>query len=223
MFNDIAPSYDFLNRMLSLRIDELWRKHLIKTISAVKPEIILDVATGTGDIAIRAAKEIKCQQIIGIDISEGMLEIAKEKARKKKLAEKINFIAGDAENIPFDKQKFDCVTCAFGVRNFENLEIGLKEINRVLKPGGMVAILEFTLPKNFIIKALYLFYFKKILPLIGKIVSKNKTAYTYLTKTVEQFPHNQKFIIELENQGFTNCSYIKKTFGIVAIYYGYKK
>lgn len=223
IFNTIAPRYDALNRTLSLRVDEYWRKEFIKSISKQKPLNIIDLATGTGDIALRAAREIDSVKITGIDISQKMLAIAKEKAKRRKLENEITFELGDAENIKFKSNTFDCATCAFGVRNFENLELGLQEIKRVLKPNGMIAILEFTLPTNKVIKSLYLLYFKKILPFIGRIVSNHKTAYKYLTQTVEHFPHNQNFINILEEQGFINCYYHKKTLGAVAIYFGFKK
>ena len=222
IFNTIAPRYDFLNRTLSLRIDELWRNQFVQSIAKTKPETILDIATGTGDIAIRIAKKIAPEKIIGVDISKKMLDIAVQKAKKHQLNETIDFIIGDAENLAFENQSFDTVCSAFGVRNFEKLEQGMKEIHRVLKPGGMLAVLEFTLPENRIIKALYLLYFKRILPLIGRIVSRHKYAYTYLTQTVEQFPHNKKFIDVMQHQGFKDCKFYKKTFGIVAIYMGFK-
>lgn len=221
MFNNIAVKYDFLNHFLSLNIDKLWRKKLVKLLKKHAPKNILDVATGTGDLAIALLK-VKPEKIYGIDISEGMLKVGKEKMEKKGLTDKISLQLGDAENIPFENGKFDALTVAFGVRNFENLEKGLKEMNRVLTPNGKCVVLEFTMPANFPIKQLYKFYFKFILPTVGKIFSKDSSAYTYLPESVQAFPQNDHFILQLEKAGFNDCKFSKLSMGIAAIYVGTK-
>lgn len=218
MFNNIARRYDFLNHFLSLGIDKIWRRKTIKTLKGVAPNpIILDVASGTGDLAIAALK-LNPKKIIGIDISEEMLRVGKEKIKKKKLEEIINLQKGDSEDIQFESNYFDGVTVAFGVRNFENLNKGLSEMHRVLKPNGRVAILEFSKPKSFPVKQIYNFYFKRILPFIGKLVSKDNAAYTYLPESVIQFPERDLFIQELEKLGYKNCSFRTLSFGIATIY-----
>jgi demethylmenaquinone methyltransferase/2-methoxy-6-polyprenyl-1,4-benzoquinol methylase len=218
MFNNIARRYDFLNHFLSLGIDKIWRRKTIKTLKGVAPNpILLDVASGTGDLAITALK-LNPQKIVGIDISEEMLRIGKEKIKKKKLEEIIHLQIGDSENIQFENDYFDGVTVAFGVRNFENLNKGLSEMHRVLKPNGRLAILEFSKPKSFPIKQIYNFYFKIILPFIGKLVSKDNAAYTYLPESVIQFPERNLFIQELEKVGYKNCTFRTLSFGIATIY-----
>jgi demethylmenaquinone methyltransferase / 2-methoxy-6-polyprenyl-1,4-benzoquinol methylase len=219
MFNNIARRYDFLNHFLSLGVDLYWRKKVIKILNAFQPKEILDVATGTGDLAIQIAK-IKPHKIIGIDIAEEMLVIANEKIKKKKLNNLIKVYPADSENLPFDDKVFDAVTVAFGVRNFENLEKGICEMFRVLKPGGKVVILEFSLPTKFPVKQLYRFYFKYILPLFGRIVSKNKFAYSYLPESVSAFPQGIEFTRIMEQSGFSATKHIKLTFGIASIYIG---
>ncbi len=221
MFDTIAPKYDFLNHFLSMNVDKVWRKKVIKIVSAHHPKRILDVATGTGDLAI-AALASKPDRIDGIDISEGMLAVGKRKIEEKKLEQKIFLELGDAEAIPFADNTFDAITVAFGVRNFENLQQGLFEMLRVLKPNGICVILEFTMPRKFPFKQFYGFYFKYLLPFIGKIVSKDKSAYTYLPESVKAFPQNQVFITEMANAGFVSGSYKSLTLGIAAIYTGRK-
>lgn len=218
MFNNIARRYDFLNHFLSLGIDKIWRRKTVKTLKGINSNpILLDVATGTGDLAITALK-LNPKQIIGIDISEEMLRFGKEKIKKKKLDDIITLQKGDSENIEFESDYFDGVTVAFGVRNYENLNKGLSEMYRVLKSNGKIAILEFSKPKSFPVKQIYNFYFKSILPLIGKMVSKDNAAYTYLPESVRQFPERDLFIQELEKVGFKNCSFIPLSFGIASIY-----
>jgi demethylmenaquinone methyltransferase/2-methoxy-6-polyprenyl-1,4-benzoquinol methylase len=221
MFNSISRRYDFLNHFLSLGIDKGWRKKAISMLRSSQPKTILDVATGTGDFALEALS-LRPQQIIGIDISEGMLDVGRKKIVERKLNELISLQSGDSENIPFEENKFDAVTVAFGVRNFENLEKGLKEIYRVLKPGGMLVVLEFSKPKMFPLKQLYNFYFKAILPKIGRVVSSDTSAYTYLPESVEVFPDGQDFIRILSGVGFKSTTCKSLTFGISSIYTGTK-
>ena len=221
MFNNISRRYDFLNQLLSLGIDKLWRKKAIAALHILQPRQILDVATGTGEFALEALT-LNPDKIVGIDISEGMLEIGRKKILAKHLASKIELIQGDSENIPFEQNKFDAVTVAFGVRNFENLKTGLSEILRVLKPGGMLVILEFSKPSKFPFKQVYNFYFRSILPKIGSIVSNDKAAYTYLPKSVEAFPDGEDFLHILHDVGFKNTKCSSLTFGISSIYIGTK-
>jgi demethylmenaquinone methyltransferase/2-methoxy-6-polyprenyl-1,4-benzoquinol methylase len=221
MFDNIAPRYDFLNHFLSLGIDRLWRKKAIRILSGFKHEKVLDVATGTGDFAIAASK-IKPQKIVGFDLSEQMLNVGREKVKRLGLADVIEFRKGDSEAMPFDDDQFDAITVAFGVRNFENLENGLKEFFRVLKKDGVVIILEFSKPKYFPMKQLYLFYFFKILPFVGKLVSKDSSAYSYLPESVMAFPDDQRFLSILKNTGFRNGHQKRLTFGIATIYIAQK-
>lgn len=217
MFNNIAGKYDFLNHFLSLGIDKGWRKKAIAEIAKVKPERILDVATGTGDLAIEAAK-LGPEDIVGIDIAAQMLDVGRKKLKEKSLDKLISMRVGDSEALPFEDDSFDAITCAYGVRNFENLEAGLKEMNRVLRPGGKLAILEFSHPQKFPVKQGYKFYFKYILPTLGKLVSKHSTAYSYLPESVMAFPEGEKFCSILTDCGFKEGSARPLTFGITTLY-----
>ena len=201
MFNSISGKYDFLNHFLSLGIDILWRKRAVRLLKKHQPKLILDIATGTGDFAIEALS-LNPEKIIGVDISEGMLSVGREKLIKKNLTDKIELISGDSEFLPFKDNFFDAVIVSFGVRNFENLEKGLSDMLRVLKPGGKVVILEFSKPKSFPFKQIYQFYFQWILPKIGKLISKNHAAYTYLPDSVEAFPDGDDFLNILNKIGF---------------------
>lgn len=221
MFDNIAPRYDFLNHFLSLGIDKLWRKKAIRILSGYKTDYILDVATGTGDFAVAAAK-LKPRKIIGFDLSEQMLSVGRDKVIRLGLNDLIEFIKGDSEDMPFTDGQFDAITVAFGVRNFENLENGLKEFYRVLKSEGVAIILEFSKPRYFPMKQFYLFYFFKILPFVGRLVSKDSSAYSYLPASVMAFPDDQKFISVLQNVGFSNCRQVRLTFGIATIYIAQK-
>jgi demethylmenaquinone methyltransferase/2-methoxy-6-polyprenyl-1,4-benzoquinol methylase len=221
MFNSIARRYDFMNHLLSFGIDNYWRKKAIAILKGENCKKILDVATGTGDFAIEAAKKTNAF-VEGIDLSENMLAIGRKKIMKYKLGERISLSVGDAESLHYPDTTFDAVISAFGVRNFENLHMGLSEINRVLNLNGIVIILEFSKPDNFPLKQLYLFYFKRILPIIGRLFSKDKKAYSYLPESVYNFPDGDNFITELKNAGFLNCSAKKLTFGISTIYTGRK-
>lgn len=222
MFDSIAWRYDFLNHFLSFGIDHLWRRRAIRIISkSYKNPYILDIATGTGDLAI-AAMKLNPSGIIGIDISEKMLEIGKKKIEKKGLAGKINMIRADSEKIPFDDSVFDVAMVAFGVRNFADPLRGLSEINRVIKVGGMIMVLEFSKPSDFPFRNIFNFYFKNILPFFGKIFSKDKEAYSYLPESVMKFPHNEEFLKLLLKTGFYNARQIKLTGGVASIYTGIK-
>ena len=222
MFDNIAYKYDFLNHFLSMNIDKIWRRKSIRLLEKSKPGKILDVATGTGDFAVEIYKRLKPKMIIGIDMSTGMLKVGEEKVKKKKLSEIIEFLEGDSENIKFPDNSFDAVTVAFGVRNFENLQKGINEMYRVLKPGGEVVVLEFSRPENFPVKQLYNFYFKRILPTVGSLFSKDMSAYTYLPASVDAFPYGKKFVDKMKEAGFKNIKEKKFTFGISSVYYGQK-
>lgn len=217
MFNNISHKYDFLNHFLSLGIDILWRKKAVRMLAPHQPKKILDIATGTADFAIEALK-LNPEEIIGIDISEGMLNVGKEKIKKKGVDNIISLELGDSENLRFETAYFDAYTVAFGVRNFENLEKGLTEMLRVLKPNGSGVILEFSKPRKFPIKQLYNFYFNKILPGIGKMVSKDNAAYTYLPESVYAFPDGEDFVQLLTKIGYKNAKATTLLFGIATIY-----
>jgi len=221
MFDSISGHYDFLNHFLSLGIDKGWRKKAIDLLSPLQPKNILDVATGTGDFALQALA-LNPQKITGIDISEGMLSVGRRKILEKGLAGKVVLEYGDSENLPFSDDTFDAVTVAFGVRNFENLDGGLTEIHRVLRPGGMAVILEFSKPKTFPFQHVYSFYFNFILPKIGRVVSKDKAAYTYLPKSVQAFPDGADFLHILQQVGFKQTKCKSLTFGVSSIYTGTK-
>jgi len=221
MFNNISPKYDFLNHVLSMGIDVLWRKNAIKMLKNDQPKYILDVATGTGDFAIEALK-LHPTKVIGVDISEGMLEFGRAKLKKRNLDSLIELEYGDSEKLPFEDNKFDAIIVAFGVRNFETLKTGLAEMHRVLRKGGKVVILEFSSPKRFPFKNIYNFYFKAILPKIGRLISKDSSAYTYLPESVQAFPDGEKFIGILNDVGYTNTLCKPQTFGISTIYVGQK-
>lgn len=217
MFNNIAHRYDFLNHFLSAGIDKRWRKKVIRLLAQGKPQQILDVATGTGDLAI-AALALHPTQITGVDISTGMLNIGREKIAKLGFEKQITLLEGDSESLPFDNDHFDAVMVAFGVRNFEHLEIGLREMGRVLKPGGKCIILEFSQPQRFPVKQLYQFYFLRILPFIGKLFSKDHSAYSYLPESVNEFPSGKAFLTILEKTGYKNPKHYPLTMGIASIY-----
>ncbi|MFH0895744.1 MAG: bifunctional demethylmenaquinone methyltransferase/2-methoxy-6-polyprenyl-1,4-benzoquinol methylase UbiE [Bacteroidota bacterium] len=221
MFDSIAGRYDFLNRFLSFRSDVRWRKKMIRMLIRNHPKNVLDVATGTADVAITCARN-GIQKIVGVDLSEKMLEKGREKISALGMEKQIQLFNGDAENIPQADESFDAVTVAFGVRNFENLEKGLAEMLRILRPGGAVWILEFSKPKNAIIRNLYFFYFRNILPIIGKSISGNRKAYRYLFDSSMHFPANEKFVDILNQTGFCNSGYRRFTFGVACLYYGIK-
>lgn len=222
MFNNISPKYDLLNRVLSLGIDKIWRKQALNLLKKDKPAYILDVATGTADLAIEAVTRLKPTSIVGIDIAENMLQIGREKIAKKQLDKIITLQKGDSEKIDFADNTFDAVIVSFGVRNFQHLELGLSEIYRVLKSGGSIMVLEFSKPQKAPFKQVYQFYFKNILPIIGKMVSKDTAAYTYLPDSVNAFPDGKSFCAILEKVGFSVQHYKPFTFGVCTAYVGKK-
>ncbi len=221
MFNNISARYDFLNHFLSLGIDKLWRKRAIRILAPSSPKMMLDVATGTGDFAFEALA-LKPDKVIGVDISEGMLAHGQQKVINRNLTGKIILKTGDSENLEFEENIFDAVTVGFGVRNFENLEKGLSEIRRVMKPEATLVVLEFSRPRMFPFRQLYNFYFKFILPQIGRMVSKDKSAYTYLPQSVEAFPDGTEFENILKKVGFKDTTCKPLTFGVSTIYTGKK-
>lgn len=216
MFDNIAPKYDLLNHVLSMKVDVLWRNTLVKWMKKDAPQVVLDVATGTGDLAVAVQKGTNAQ-VVGLDLSQQMLNVGIEKIKKLGLDQKISMQKGDAENLPFESNKFDAVSVAFGVRNFENLEKGLSELMRVVKQGKSVYILEFSKVEGFL-GPFYMFYFKNILPLIGRLVSKDNRAYTYLPDSVNAFPFGEKMKNILVNVGFSKVEYKKLSLGIATIY-----
>ena len=220
MFNDIASHYDFLNHLLSFRFDILWRRKLSKTISKSHPSTILDVATGTADLALRMARDLPTAQLTGIDLSQVMLEAAQEKIDRQHLSNRIKLQQADAQQLPFANHSFDAITVAFGVRNFEDPDAGLAELHRVVKPGGTIGVLEFSMPTRFPIRPLYRGYVKYLLPLLGRIVSKHPTAYTYLPESIEAFQANYDITDLLEKQGFVGLTHRRLCGGIASIHLG---
>jgi demethylmenaquinone methyltransferase/2-methoxy-6-polyprenyl-1,4-benzoquinol methylase len=218
MFNAIAGNYDFLNRVLSLGIDVGWRKKTVRSVARYQPRLVLDVATGTADLAMALAKGCPGAQVEGADISAGMLDVGRQKVAQRGLANRVQLILGDGEMLPFEDNRFDGVTVAFGVRNFENLQAGLVDMLRVLKPGAPLAVLEFSQPTRQPFRAFYFFYFKHILPRIGKWVSRDSAAYTYLPASVEAFPYGQAFLDELSKAGYRKGYARPLTFGIATLY-----
>lgn len=222
MFDNVSPKYDFLNHLLSGGIDFWWRKKAISMLRAEKPQLILDIATGTGDLAIEAVKQLKPKKVIGVDISEGMLSFGREKMKKLGLEDKIELQMGDSEKLQFENNTFDAVIVSFGVRNFENLEKGLTDMCRVTKSGGTCVVMEFSNPKTPVIKQLYNFYNATILPFIGRLVSKDSSAYSYLPESVKAFPEGENFLRVFEKAGFSQTKCIPLTFGVCSIYVGKK-
>jgi len=217
MFDAISGEYDSLNRVISLGIDQRWRKRLVKIVGRKKPQSILDIATGTGDLAI-ALTRTGAKEIIGLDIAAAMLQVGKEKIRKKSMEQVITMIVGDSEQLPFENDRFDAVTVAFGVRNFENLDRGLNEIFRVLKPGGTFAVLETAVPSRTPFKQGYFLYTRYILPLIGRIFSRDRRAYAYLSESAAAFPHGKDFNNILRKNGFIDVVDKPQTMGVASIY-----
>ncbi len=223
MFDNISHSYDFLNHFFSLGIDVLWRKKAIRILKKENPQTVLDVATGTADFALEAVRmKIGANKITGVDISEGMLEVGRKKVADRGLSEIVQLRYGDSENLPFENDSFDAYTVAFGVRNFQNLEKGLSDMLRVLKPGALGIVLEFSQPKRFPIKQLFGFYFKYVMPFVGKLVSKDSRAYTYLPESVQSFPSGNDFLSVMQKAGYRDCKCISLTGGIASIYLGRK-
>lgn len=222
MFNNISGTYDFLNHFMSLGIDILWRKKAIRQLKSLNPKSILDVATGTGDFAFEAIKILHPEKVTGVDISAGMLDEARKKIKARNLEHVFSVSLGDSEMLPFADNEFDAITVAYGVRNYENLEKGLADMLRVLKPGGKIVILEFSKPQQFPVKQLYNFYFKHITPFFGKVFSKDARAYQYLPESVAAFPDGKAFTKLMESIGFSQTKQIILTFGISSIYIGIK-
>lgn len=222
MFNSIAFRYDFLNRFLSAGIDITWRKKAIKQLTSLQPQTVLDVATGTADVALMTYDLLHPKKIIGIDISEGMLDLGRKKITARNLNNTIQLFTGDSENIGFEADTFDAITVAFGVRNFQNLSKGLEEMRRVLKPGGKLVVLEFSKPKNVLFKGVYNIYMNNIAPGFGKMVAKNKDAYQYLNDSVQAFPEGESFLGIMKEAGFNQTYLQKLTLGICTIYCGTK-
>ncbi|TRX21094.1 bifunctional demethylmenaquinone methyltransferase/2-methoxy-6-polyprenyl-1,4-benzoquinol methylase UbiE [Flavobacterium franklandianum] len=222
MFDAISGNYDNLNRVISFGIDVKWRKKVLKMVADTNPKTILDIATGTGDLAILMA-QTKAEKIIGLDISAGMLEVGKQKILDKNLSQRIEMVLGDSENMAFDDHYFDAITVAFGVRNFENLEKGLAEILRVLKPNGIFVILETSIPEKTPYKQGYTFYSKNILPIIGKLFSKDDAAYGYLSESAAAFPYGEALNNILKKIGFIDIVALPQTFGVATIYSASKK
>jgi len=222
MFDAISGNYDGLNRVISFGTDIKWRKKVLAMVSSKKPDTILDIATGTGDLAILMTKTT-ANKIVGLDISAGMLDVGRKKIEHKNLSNRIEMVLGDSENIPFENNSFDAITVAFGVRNFETLEKGLAEILRVLKPNGLFVILETSVPKKFPFKQGYYLYTKNILPLIGKLFSKDNSAYAYLSESASVFPYGEALNNILRKVGFINVVAMPQTFGVATIYSASKK
>ncbi len=221
LFDKIAYRYDLLNHLLSGGADLYWRRAAIQKLVEHQPKIILDVATGTGDFAL-AAMRLKPENVVGVDISEQMLEIGRKKIAQRNLSEKVRLESGEAENLKFNNDHFDAAIVAFGARNFEHLDKGLSEMNRVVRKGGAIVVLEFSRPKVFPLKQLYFFYFKNVLPFIGSLISKDKDAYQYLPDTVMKFPEGKEFLERLRAAGFSSLIEDRLTFGIATIYSGVK-
>jgi demethylmenaquinone methyltransferase/2-methoxy-6-polyprenyl-1,4-benzoquinol methylase len=218
MFDNIARRYDFLNRLLSLGIDKIWRKKAIDQLKDLQLKYMLDVATGTADVALEMARRLRPDKIVGLDISTEMLHFGREKVAKQGWSEVIELVQGDSENLPFQDNTFDAITVAFGVRNFENLERGLAEMNRVLKPGGRLVVLEFSKPTAFPFRQLFQFYFKNILPLIGRWTSQDSRAYRYLFESVQVFPEGASFLNILQKTGYKSSQCTPLTLGVCSIY-----
>lgn len=222
MFDAISQEYDGLNRVISFGIDVKWRKKVVALVTKLKPESVLDIATGTGDLAINLA-ETDAKKIIGLDISKGMLDVGKQKVLKRNLQDRIEMIVGDSENLPFEDNVFDAITVGFGIRNFETLEKGLSEILRVLKPGGIFVILETSIPTKAPFKQGYNLYTKNIMPVIGKLFSKDRSAYQYLSDSASVFPYGETLNNILRKIGFINVESKPQTFGVATIYTSSKK
>ena len=222
MFNNIAPTYDKLNHFLSWAFDKYWRRQAIKTLQVYSPQWVLDVATGTGDFAIYATRVLDPSKVIACDISEGMMEIGREKVKQEGLDRVISFDKQDCLNMSYPNETFDAVITAFGIRNFADLDKGLREMHRVLNKGGHISILELTSPIDFPMKQLFRLYSHTILPLLGRLISKDASAYTYLTKTIEAFPQGEEMVEILKKAGFKEAGFLRLTFGICTMYYAEK-
>ena len=222
MFDNIAPTYDTLNHRLSWDIDKGWRKKAIRQLKPYQPQAILDIATGTGDFAIMAAQMLKPQRLTGADISEGMMEIGRQKVAAKGLSDVITFDKEDCTHLSYPDASYDAVTAAFGIRNFTDLDKGLSEMYRVLRPGGHLSIVELTTPVSFPMKQLFHIYSHTVLPIYGRLISKDSSAYSYLTKTIEAFPQGERMVDILKKAGFADAQFRRLTFGICTMYFATK-
>lgn len=218
MFDTVAHSYDLLNHRLSFWIDKYWRNYVVRKLADKKPQNILDVATGTGDLAILEAQKLKPESIVGADISEGMMNIGREKVKALQLQDTICFKKEDCMSLSFQDDSFDAVTAAFGIRNFQDLEAGLREMHRVMKKGGTLCVIELTRPVHFPIRQLFAIYSHTVLPIYGRLISKDKSAYTYLINTIEAFPQGETMVEILKKTGFSKASFKRLTFGICTCY-----
>ncbi len=222
MFDNIAPTYDKLNHRLSWNIDKRWRRRAVAALSDYAPETILDVATGTGDFAIQLATTLHPKEVVGADISEGMMEVGRNKVHSAGLDDIIRFAKEDCFKMTFPDSRFDAVTAAFGIRNFSDLDGGLREMCRVLKPGGHLSVIELTTPRHFPMRQLFWLYSHTILPIYGKLVSKDSSAYRYLTATIEAFPQGEEMVNILKRAGFSEARFHRMTFGICTLYFATK-
>ena len=222
MFDSIAPAYDFMNRAMTFGIDKLWRRRAVKMIAEHAPKRILDIATGTGDLAIRLAKSLKPESVVGVDLSEQMLAIGKEKVKKEGLAGIVSLSPADCMHLPFENEIFDCVTVAYGVRNFEHLQQGYEEMHRVLRSGGVLCVIELSTPTSPLVKPFYKAYTKWIIPAVGRLVSKDVRAYSYLPESIAAVPQGENMLALMKNAGFSQCSFIPLTFGTCTIYVAVK-
>lgn len=222
MFDNIALAYDNLNHVLSLGIDKSWRRKAINCLKPYRPQHMMDVATGTGDFAIQACRVLQPQELIGTDISEGMMNVGREKVKQANLADRISFAKEDCTNLSFPDNRFDAITVAFGVRNFENLDLGLQEMHRVLVPGGHLVILELSEPEHFPMKQLYALYSKVVIPTLGKLLSKDRSAYTYLPESIRAFPQGEVMQEIIRKAGFSQVTFKRLTLGICTLYFATK-
>ncbi len=218
MFDSIAPAYDFMNRAMTFGVDKCWRAKAVKMISRHAPMRILDVATGTGDLAVKLARKLHPQSVTGIDLSEGMIEVGRKKIEAAGLSDTITLMAGDCLAMPFDDNTFDCVTVAYGVRNFEHLDAGYREMLRVLRPGGMICVIELSTPQSPIVLPFYKFYTRHIIPAVGRMVSKDVRAYSYLPESIAAVPQGDEMLQLISEAGFVDCRFSRLTFGTCTIY-----
>lgn len=222
MFDSIAPAYDFMNRMMTFGIDKLWRRKAVNMLRRERPEHILDVATGTGDLALLLHRRLRPGRVTGIDLSDGMLEVARRKAEREEVAESVRFLNADCLDLPFPGEVFDCITVAYGVRNFEHLEKGYREMYRVLRRGGTLCVIELSTPTSPLVKPLYRFYTRAIIPAVGRLVSKDVRAYSYLPESIAAVPQGRDMTALMEAAGFRDCRFRPLTFGTCTIYTGWK-
>ncbi|MDE7152862.1 MAG: bifunctional demethylmenaquinone methyltransferase/2-methoxy-6-polyprenyl-1,4-benzoquinol methylase UbiE [Muribaculaceae bacterium] len=218
MFDSIAPAYDFMNRAMTFGIDKWWRSLAVKMIRKHAPKQILDVATGTADLAIKLATELKPEHVTGIDLSEGMIELGRQKVASRGLTDRITLVTGDCLSLPFADNSFDCVTVAYGVRNFEHLSQGYREMHRVLKPGGMICVIELSTPQSPLVKPFYKLYTRTLIPAVGRLISKDTRAYSYLPESIAAVPQGDRMLSLMSDAGFSACRCRRLTFGTCSIY-----